>query len=266
MRKILFLVLLALPALLAYSVYASSQQAYQDYVFQGDLYRKAYSEFTIAKNEYEKFKSLASETIALDKTKQMLTTRDSYVRSYLLLLFEKLVENPGLTSSVRNTSVSLLTAEGSFLEKHSALVSAVGSISETVTVSGQFESRYEPLVGIVEQTRTTLMLGSLNSLALSYDSTVAMAQNLITTYRESLPPTKRATIDRWLLEIQNKRGLYEQKIDIITRKNKELAESDAYEIQRQSVEIGEEVAAARQFLLDGASFLKELVAALKYEN
>ena len=247
-------------------VHATSQQAYQDYVFQGDQYRKAYSEFTIAKNEYEKFKSLASETIALDKTKQMLTTRDSYVRSYLLLLNEKLVENPGLSSSARNLSVSLLTTEGSFLESHSALVSAVGSISEAVTVSSQFESRYESFIGIIEQTRTTLMLGNLNSLAITYDSTVAMAQNLITSYRESLPATKRATIDRWLLEIQNKRGLYEQKIDIITNKNKELPESDAHEVQRQSVEIGEEVAAARQYLADGASFLKELVAALKYEN
>lgn len=271
MRKILVFSSLALLVLFTLSAveeptYASSQKAHQDYLFQSDQYRKALSEFTIAKNEYEKFKSLASESLALEKTKLMLAQRDRFLRSYLLLLIEKLVENPGVETATRGLYVSLLGSEVAFLEGHSELVPSISSIEDAQTVSHQLESHYNVLQVSIQQTITALMLGNLNSLAVSYDQVVAQTQNLVSTKRDSLPPGKRATVDRWLLQIQSKRSLYQQKVDIIARKNTELARSDRYELDRQSVEIQQEASGAKQYLAEGASFLGELVTALKYEN
>src|SRR3972149_4862635 len=82
--------------LLVPHVFASSQQAYQDYLFQFDIYRQKYSEFTVSKNEYLKSKTLTSQTTALEKTIAMLSFRDLLLRAYLLLLNEKLNEDRGL--------------------------------------------------------------------------------------------------------------------------------------------------------------------------
>lgn len=256
MRYLLILVLFffVLPQT---SVRADSLKAYQDYLFQSDQYRRALSEFTIAKNEYEKFKSLTSETDALEKTKLMLSSRDRFLRSYLLLLIEKLIENPGVGSSTRALYISLLGNEVAFLEGHSALVPSIASLSDAQTVSQKLESHYNVLQVSMYQTITALTLGNLNSLALSYDAVVSQAQKLALG--------KGATTNRWLLQIQNKRSLYQQKVDTITRKNNSLPGSDQNELSRQSIEIGEEAAGAKQYLVEGTSYLKELVTALKYE-
>ena len=262
----IFLALLTLPALQALPIYASSSQAYQDYLFQFDQYRKTYSEFTVAKNEYLKFKSLTSETAAIEKTKFMLLQRNQFLRAYLLLLTEKLIENPGLISSTRTQYISLLTSEIGFLERNSVLASSIDSIESSQTVSNELESHSNTLRVSTQQGITILILGNLNALANSYDQVTGQAQNLITTYGESVPATKRSLIDRWMLQIQNKRSLYQQKIDLLVRKNEALQGSDSYEIDRQSVEIASLSNQARQYLVEGASFLGELVSALKYEN
>lgn len=262
----LIIAFFAIGAMRHATVTADSQKAYQDYLFQADLYRKTLSEFTIAKNEYEKFKSLASETLALDKTKRMLAQRDRLLRSYLLLLTEKLIENPGLVSSTRNLYISLVGNELAFLERHSELVPSINSLGDAQTVSQQLESHDNILQVSIEQTITALILGNLNSLAVSYDQVVTQAQNLMSIKRDSLPPTKRETVDRWLLQIQSKRSLYQQKVDTIAKKNTALTGADSYELDRQSVEIQQEALGAKQYLSEGASYLGELVTAFKYED
>lgn len=251
---------------MALPIYAASQQAYQDYLFQFDQYRKAYSEFTVAKNEYQKFKSLASESAAIEKTKLMLLQRNQLLRAYLLLLGEKLGENLGLISSTKNQYSLALGNEAGFLERNSALVSSIDSIENAQTVSGQLETHYDMLRVATHQTITTLILGNLSALANSYDQVVQQAQNLITTKRESMSDTKRALIDRWMLQIQSKRSLYQQKVDLISRKNDAFKGSDSFEIDRQSAEISKLASEAKQYLSEGSSFLGELVTALKYED
>lgn len=265
-RFLLAPVLLALLALLAFPDHASSSQAYQDYLFQSDQYRKTYAEFTVAKNEYLKFKSLTSETAAIEKTKLMLVQRNQFIRAYLLLLTEKLVENPGLTSSTRTQYISLLTSEIGFLERNSILASSIDSIERAQTVSNALESHGDTLLVSIQQGITTLILGNLNALANSYDQVTLQTQNIITTAVENVPATKRNLVNRWMLQIQNKRSLYQQKVDLISRKNDALLGSDTYEIDRQSVEIASLSTEARQYLVEGTSFLGELVSALKYEN
>jgi hypothetical protein len=246
-------------------MYAASAQAYRDYLFQFDNYRKTYDEFTVAKNEFKKFKSLSSESAAIEKTKLMLLQRNQLLRAYFLLLGEKLGENPGLISSTKNQYSLALGNEVGFLERNSATAVSIDSIENAQTVSRQLESHYDALRVVTHQTITTLTLGNLEALAHSYDQVTALAQNLITTKRESLSDTKRTLIDRWMLQIQSKRSLYQQKADLLSRKNDAFKGSDSYEIDRQSVEITKLSQEAKQFLAEGSSFLGELVTALKYE-
>lgn len=245
--------------------YASSQQAYQDYLYQYDRYRQTLTDFKVARNEYQKFKSLASETAALEKSRELLSQRDLALRAYLLLLNEKLNEDTGLSSAEKLLYQSLIRNEVGFLENHSRLVDSIGSLDDAERVSGQLTARYDILSASIRQTIATISIGQLTGLAKQYDAIRTQAQALIATNRNALPPQKQATLDRWLLSITNKRSLYQQKIETVRTKTTKL-KGDVEELDREFAVIQKGLSEARQYLSEGLAFLRELVTSLKYSN
>lgn len=266
--------LLALPVIIFFSlliaryslsaVQASSQQAYQDYLFQSDTYRQKYSEFQVAKNEYLKFKTLAAETSALEKTKAMLAQRDQLLRAYLLLLNERLNEDAGLTGATKGQYQTMIANEVKFLESHASLIPSIGSIEDGQKVSEELESHYTILQTSVRQIITGLSLGQLALLSRQFDQVMRDAQNTVTAATGTFTLEKQATLNRWLLQITNKRALAQQKIDSITQANAQLEGNDVDELDSKFRELGRQVSEARQYLVEGASFLGELKNALKY--
>lgn len=251
----------------ATSVIASSDQAYKDYIFQFDTYRTKNAEFLVAKNEYEKFKSLASETSALDKTKLMLAQRDQLLRAYLLLLSERLNETKGMNATDRNLYQTLITNEVTFLQKHATLVTSIGSLRDASNVSTELESHYNVLQGSMRQTIIGISVGVLLELKSQFDSTLGNTRTLINNNRGIFLPQKQATIDRWLLQIDNKNTLFQQKIDAILgasakfRSTSSISDMDRT-FQEQKIQILE----AKQYLVEAQSYVKEVMTTLKYQN
>lgn len=262
MSKYLLLLLISF-FLIASPVFADSATAYRDYLFQNDTYRAAYSEFSVAKTEYEKFKSLTSETQALEKTKTMLQARDQLLRAYLYVLNEKLNEDTGLSPASKSTYQGLIRNEVTFLETHIALIPSIGSLSDADTVSKQLESHYTVLQVSIRQIITGIALGNLSTLAKSYDANVMTAQQLISQYGAIFPVSKQNTINRWILQVQNKRTLYQQKIDAI---NNTSAQLKGTSLENTFQTIMKNVGEAKQYLSEGSSFMGELVTALKYQD
>lgn len=246
--------------------HASSQQAYKDYLYQFDQYRQKYNEFLVAKNEYLKFKTLTSESTALAKTKIMISQRDLLLRSYLILLTEKLNEVPELNPSDKSLYQSLLTNEITFLEAQSKLAESIGSLEDANTVSRQLESHYNILQTSIRQTIIGISLGNLGFLSKQYDTALADAQALVNSNRGIFPPSKQDTLDRWLLQISNTRSLYQEKIDTIRSTNTALKGSELREIDQSYVRMQTQVNEARQYLQKGTSYMGELLTALKYQD
>lgn len=247
-------------------VMASSQQAYQDYLYQFDVYRQKHSEFTVAKNEYLKFKTLTSQTTALEKTIAMLSQRDLLLRAYLLLLNEKLNEDRGLSATDRQTYQSLMNNEIVFLEGHSKLVGSIGSLEDATETSRQLESHYNILQASMRQTIGGITLGNLAVFAKQFDIALADARALVDINRGIFTPQKQATIDRWLLQITNVRSLYQQKIEQITASNRQFRGSNLDVQNRTLSELKKDVGEARQYLVDGSGYIGELVNALRYTD
>ncbi len=248
------------------SANASSERAYQDYLYQFDLYRQKYSDFAIAKNEYEKFGSLTSQTTALTKTSAMLSQRDQLLRAYLLLLNEKLNEDAGLGNTQKLTYRTLINNEIAFLDQHSTLVQSIGSLEDATNVSRELESHYALLQGSIRQTIVGVSLGQLAILARQFDQSLADAKALIATSRGSFSPQKQATIDRWLLQITNIRSLYQQKIDTITTKNAQLKGNSIDALDGLFAELKRDLGGAKQYLVEGNGFMGELIEALRYQE
>lgn len=267
MKVLRFLFVLLVPlVLLVPQTRASSERAYRDYLYQFDLYRTKYSDFTIAKNEYEKFGSLTSQTTALTKTSDMLSQRDQLLRAYLLLLNEKLNEDKGLGDTQKLTYRTLINNEITFLDTHSSLVRSIGSLEDTTNVSRELESHYALLQGSIRQTIVGVSLGQLSVLARQFDQELADVKALLATGHGSFPPQKQATIDRWILQITNVRSLYQQKIDSITIANAQMKGSSVDSLDEAFRQLKRDLGQAKQYLMEGNRFMGELIEAIRYDG
>ncbi|MBI3385484.1 hypothetical protein HY031_00145 [Candidatus Gottesmanbacteria bacterium] len=266
MRKIFLLALFVLLALWALPVQAASQQAYQQYLSQIDLYRKTYKDFTTARDAYLKFQTLTSQSDALTKTKLMLTSRNQLLLSYANFLSEKIAENPGLEQTQKQQYLDGLQKESAFISGQNALVSGITSIEGATGASKTLETHYPVYQASVQKAIIGLILGNLTALADQYDDVAAHAQDLVSLESQSLPADKLATLNNWILQINAKRAQFQQTIDTMSLTNAKLDSVDSFDLDRQVADLHTQAAQARQNLVDGASFVNELVSELKYAD
>ena len=252
--------------LVALPVKASSQQAYQDYLYQLDVYRQTYTDFAVAKNEYEKFKSLTSQSAALTKTIGMLTQRDVLLRAYLSLLNEKLNEDRGLSQTEKQLYQTVISNEITFLAEHAGRIPSIGSLDDATDVSHELESHYNVLHASMRRIISGVILGTLAIQSKQFDTITTSAKALVAANRGVFTLDKQAIIDRWMLQIDNKRNLYQQKINAINTANGKLTGNSIDDIDRNFTKILKDAGEAKQYLTEATSYLGELVTTLKYQD
>ncbi len=247
-------------------VFASSETAYKDYLYQFDQYRTRLNNFKVARTEYLKYKTLLAETTALDTVKGMLAQRDQLLRAYLLLLNEKLNENTGLSDTDKHLYQRLIQNEVKFLEDHALLIPSIGSLSDATNVSKQLESHYLVLSASIRQTVIALGQGDLLKLNKQFDTSFSALRELAKTNQPAVSSEKQSTIDRWLLQINNKQSLFLQKIEQITVANGEIQGRTIEEMDMVFVRQQKNLAEAKQYLVEGSAFMNELVSLIKYKD
>lgn len=259
----LFFCLFLLPTM---KVHAASTTAYKDYLYQYDQYRTKQNNFKVARTEYLKYKTLLSETTALDTVKSMLTQQDQLLRSYLLFLVEKLTENTGLSSTDKNLYQTLMQNEVTFLQTHAALVPSIGSLSDAVTVAKQLESHYLVLQIAIRQTIIALGQGDLTALHTKFTTTYTPLTALARSGAAGFSAEKQSTIERWILQIDNKQSLFTQKMNQITTANSQIKGTTEDEMNARFVAVQKNLAEAKQYLIEANSYMQELITLLQYKN
>lgn len=247
-----------------HSARASALSAYQDYQFQFDQYRQRLADFQIAMTQYKQFNSLASQQDALDKVKLLIAQRSNAGKAYFLFLNEKLTENPGIDGSELSIYRTIITNQVGYLDQNMVLAPSIASFDDADRVSEQFVNNYETMQSAYRQTVAGIELGYLNYFAKRFDETALKAQSLINASRADSSPQKQGVLDRWLLTLSNKRSLYQQKASSIRSTIPKLT-GDVMEQDRQFSQLQIKFGAAKQDLIEAASYLKELENALKYE-
>lgn len=247
-------------------VFASSETAYKDYLYQFDQYRTKQNNFKIARTEYLKYKTLLAETTALDTVKAMLSQRDQLLRSYLLLLNEKLNENTGLSSTDKQLYQTQIQNEVRFLETHAHLVPSIGALADATNVSKQLESHYLVLEISIRQTIIALGQGDLLKLNKQYADLFNSLRELAKANAPKSTPQKQGTIDRWLLQINNKQSLFQQKMEQITVANGQIRGNSEQEMDELFVGVQKNLGEAKQYLIEGTSYMQELITLMKYQE
>lgn len=248
-------------------VSASSQQAYQDYLYQFDVYRSIFGDFQTARGEYLKFQTLTSQTTALTKTKAMLAQRAMLLRTYVLLLTELINENQGLTTDEQNRYLSLLTSEINFLDRQKAAVSAIASLGEATSHSKELETHYPALYATMRGIGSELLLGMVVAQVSDFDQLFGDIKALIGRYRPLGSPEKQATIDRWVVVITNKREALGQTLESVRLTDQKVFSAPAVvEADRWVEESAKTIATAKQQLVELTSNVAELIASMRYQD
>lgn len=259
-------IILTLAYIAAPRVLASTEQASRDYIHHYDLYRQYDAEFKVAKNEYEKFKTLVSQTAALEAVKKMLTQRDEMYRTYLLLLSEKILETERLSDTERSLYQTLIQNELKFLNTHMSTVPSISSIQDANAISADLESHAVVLNKSIRQIILGISLGELRRLQDQYDTTKAKIQTLYFQNQSTIPTRKQVIIDRWMIQIDNKRTVSQEKFDTAYKKNEVFKAFNDAQIEKVYQEISSDLSGGKQYLIEGISFMKELMEALKYAD
>lgn len=93
-------------------------KAYQDYIFTQSRYSEAFSDYTKARDAYQKNQTLTLKEEARLKTLEMLRRRDELLKVYLTALRIKLVEVGGLTQAEKETQFGRLDSEVAWYKDH----------------------------------------------------------------------------------------------------------------------------------------------------
>jgi hypothetical protein len=246
--------------------YASSDRAYQDYLYQRDLYRDTYNDFSIAKNEYLKFKTLTSEATVIVKVREMLSQRALLLRAYLLFLQEKLNEATTMSEKDRQLFQSLITNQIAFLENHSKFVESVASIGDATEANDKLQSHYLILATSIRQIILGLTASRLTELGNKYSGIMINAQILLNTAKEDLPMDRQLTLDRWFQRISDKRTLFLEKLEHINAEKITLKGIRMEELHAKFEQTLSLATQAQIDLKEGTSYVKELLNAMRFTD
>lgn len=244
---------------------ATSPQAYQDFLFQFDIYRQKFSDYRVALGEFKKYSSLSSEQDALNKVKLLIAQRNQVARAYFLFLNESLSENPSMPPTELDLYQKIITNEIAFLDIQTTLAPSLSSLADVDKVSNEFIKHYPIMQSAFRQVIIATQLGYLRYYAKKFDAVATSAQALINTSRSTNTDAKRSTLDRWILALSNKRNLHQQKVDAIRIGAFKLT-GDVADQDRKFTLLLQDLYDARQYLVEGASFFTEVENALKYDD
>lgn len=254
---ILLLVFISFPLS---SIKASSEQAYQDYRYQYELFRQYTASYRVAINEYKQYGSLTSQQKAIDLAKSLLIQRNLAAKLYYLLLNEKLTENPGMNNAEKEIYRGLLTNEIAYVDNQSTQIRSVDSLDELGALEKMFIANAKIRNQSLRSTILALQIGYLEFFAGKYDRAAQGAQALMLS--QEFTPQKKASLERWLAVVADKRTQFQEKINIIRATTQKKNTQDT---AQQYATLETYITDARQILIDGVGYMKEIGRELSYE-
>jgi len=246
------------------SAHASSQQAYGDFQFQFDRYRNTLSAFHTAYSTYKQYGSLASQQEALIRVQELIPQRNLATKTYFLFLYEKLMENPGLTQGQKAEYQTRIHTQIAALDQNSAQAGAIVTFEDAANLDTWYTDTYKYLQADFRQTIVGIQLGYLSYFAAKLTESAAWAQSLVILGKDANTPAKQALFDRWLVTLTNKYNEY-QMHEAAIRSSMPKLTGNTQTQERHFSEIQERIRLARQSLVDGVSYLTEIEEALRYE-
>lgn len=248
---ILFLIAFRYPP----SARADYQSAYSDYSYNYTVYRSAYNDYQVAKSTYLTYRTLTSQSNAIDKLRAVLRARDQVVFVYYNLLQEKLNATAGVADDVKTTFGKIKESEKTWLADHQKKIDAAASLDDLNATSSEFESRYGQMDTETKQAIGSILLAKESALESQVEAFITKLQTKLTEIRQSGDDTTFA--DRGIIDIQNKLELFQTKLG---QAREVFYPKSAYAGSQIEIFQGQQkLTEANQYLREAVNFLTEII-------
>ena len=235
-------------------------RAYNDYVYNYNLYRSAHLDYVAAKTEYHTYGTLTAKTKAIQTTRKLLHQRAEALKTYLTALRMKLHEETGITSYKQNLYFIKLDDEVAWLSQHQSNLTTPSTVEDLLAESKRLEDRYPQILIISYQTLGAVLEGRQDFLRDDVNQLIETTGQKIEEIRNSGEDT--TTLERWLIEAKQKVTLSEEKqsqavnvLGAIDPWSREM--SNSFNQARHLLE------ESNQYLKEGVTFLKEIIREIK---
>jgi hypothetical protein len=261
----IFLVLFSifqLPSSILHAQDFTYTKAYQDYLYNFNLYRQSYLEYQAAKSEFQTYQTLTSQTKAIEVTKKMLSNRAATLKTFLTAVRMRIKEDSDVPEFQKNLQFVKLDSEISGLDQNILEISPVSTIADVNNVSQKFEKKYPEIVFITYQAKTNIYSGRINSLIVEIKSEISSLEDTIKILRESGKDV--STLERWLIQARGKESLAEEKLGSAEKIMSTMLDQENLNGMRSIYTKSQQAYQdANQYLKETVTNLKEIINGVK---
>jgi len=236
-------------------------RAYQDYLYTYGQYHTAHKDYLAARSAWLTYKTLTAKTEAMTETLKMLQLRDEAVRTYLTALRLKLAETTGISNYEQTVLYLKLDNEISWYLNHRDTLPSAGTLEDLVKSSSEAEKQYGKTEVLAYQTLGTILAGKEEALRDRLKEEIGKLNDKIAEIRQR-GDKETATLERWILEAENKLTRSQEKQFEAQQKLAKLKVGDRNK-QKKYNEARSLFRESHQYLKEAHSYLKELIREVK---
>lgn len=185
-------------------------QAFQDYLYTFSRYHTSHTEYVAARNAYQTYKTLTSKSEFLDKTIKMLQLRDDVIQTYVTALRLRLADATGISNYQQTVLYLKLDNEVAWYFNHREVFTAAGSLEDLSGLAKATNTQYPKTEALAYQTLGTILIGKEEALQKRFMEEVTKINDKIAEIRQR-GDKETSTIERWMLEAENKLILSQDK-------------------------------------------------------
>lgn len=246
-------------------VYASSNSAYIDYIYQQNIFRDTYEEYTTIKHEYDAFKTIALEEQLLRSSQNLVSQRGNVYKTYIYILFELLNEYNGLNSVEKQEYRNRLYNELRFIDEVSSQILSSKTVAEVATSSQTFDAHIPELEVILSNTVYGLQLGSFLSIYSDIETVIQDIKKLILKYDYVFSDRQRAMSERWLVHVSNYENQMQNDFEKIKDVKDKFTQENVNLYMSLKNEYLDQINKTSAHLSQGISYIQEAIRYLEYE-
>ena len=153
----LFLKLIVSPA---HSQEFDFNKAYQDYLYNYDIYQKTHSDYDIARSQYMSSQTISAQTRAQETTAAMLVARDQALITYLTALRMKLKDTPGIGDAAKDGLFAPIDTEIAWHTDHKSRISSAGSLEDLTEDSTEAAVQFRQTELLIYKVLITVSIGN----------------------------------------------------------------------------------------------------------
>ncbi|NMC36469.1 hypothetical protein GYA49_05495 [Candidatus Beckwithbacteria bacterium] len=252
---ILFLLLISVQLLIVSPIFAEDRLI-SDFEYQYEKYRQLYPEYETARDEFLQTNSLASQNIAIEKTRTLLAQRAQVMRTYLLALKFKLQSNLGISKDDKEKLSASIDDEVGWLQNHMDDINNASNptLGDLFEISKRFEKKETDFRVLGYETMSRVIIGKVYTLNQEY---IAISSQL----KPYVEETGVGYLSNWLNEAQNSAfealqslKSAETMVDELVRKS-----SSSEQVIKAFTQIKTDSESAKLALTKGIGFQNEII-------